>query len=41
MGVACMKTNRNFIGTELDEGYFNIAKKRLAKEKSKQRQKLS
>ena len=25
-GVACKKTNRNFIGIELDENYFNIAK---------------
>ena len=28
-GVACLKTNRNFIGIELDEKYFNIAEKRL------------
>ena len=28
-GVACMNTNRNFIGIELDENYFNIAKKRI------------
>ena len=28
-GVACANTNRNFIGIELDEGYFNIAKKRI------------
>ena len=28
-GVACVKTNRHFIGIELDEGYFNIAKKRI------------
>ena len=28
-GVACINTNRNFIGFELDEEYFNIAKKRL------------
>lgn len=28
-GVACLNTNRNFIGIELDEGYFNIAKKRI------------
>lgn len=28
-GVACINTNRNFIGIELDENYFNIAKKRL------------
>ena len=29
-GVACINTNRNFIGIELDENYFNIAKKRIA-----------
>lgn len=28
-GVACVNTNRNFIGIELDEGYFNIAKTRI------------
>lgn len=28
-GVACANTNRNFIGIELDEGYFNIAKNRI------------
>ena len=27
--VACVNTNRKFIGIELDEGYFNIAKKRI------------
>lgn len=28
-GVACINTNRNFIGIELDENYFNIAKDRI------------
>ena len=28
-GVACVNTNRDFIGIELDEGYFNIAKERI------------
>jgi site-specific DNA-methyltransferase (adenine-specific) len=28
-GVACMNTNRKFIGIELDETYFNIAKERI------------
>ena len=28
-GVACQNTNRNFIGIERDEGYFNIARKRM------------
>ena len=33
-GVACVNTNRNFIGIELDEGYFNIAKKRIEEAQS-------
>ena len=28
-GVACLNTNRKFIGIELDENYFNIAKERI------------
>ena len=28
-GVACKNTNRNFIGFELDDNYFDIARKRL------------
>lgn len=28
-GVACINTNRNFIGIELDQKYYNIAKSRL------------
>ena len=28
-GVACVNTNRNFIGIELDENYFQIAKNRI------------
>ena len=31
-GVACLHTYRDFIGFELDENYFNIAKERLEKE---------
>lgn len=37
-GVACVNTNRNFIGFELDENYFTIAKNRIenaVKEKTK------
>ena len=30
-GVACINTNRKFIGIELDEGYFNIAQDRIHK----------
>ena len=29
-GVACTNTGRNFIGIELDEGYFKIAQERIA-----------
>lgn len=28
-GVACLKLNRDFVGVELDEGYFKTAKKRI------------
>lgn len=31
-GVACVRTNRKFIGIELDENYFNIAKERIESE---------
>lgn len=37
-GIACVNTNRNFIGFELDENYFTIAKNRIenaVKEKTK------
>lgn len=30
-GEACLRTNRNFIGIEKEEKYFNIAKERLEK----------
>ena len=30
-GVACVNTNRNFIGMELDADYFKIAKERIKK----------
>ena len=33
-GVACKNLNRNFIGIELDETYFNIAKERIEKVKN-------
>ena len=38
-GVACVNTNRNFIGIELDDGYFNIAKKRIIEAKIKAQEK--
>ena len=28
-GVACINTNRNFIGVELDEKYYKIAEERI------------
>lgn len=35
-GVACKKLNRNFIGMELNEEYFEIAKKRINEEEPNQ-----
>lgn len=32
-GVACVNTNRNFIGIEKDEKYFEIAEDRIEKVK--------
>jgi site-specific DNA-methyltransferase (adenine-specific) len=29
-GVACINTSRSFIGIEMDEGYFNVASKRIS-----------
>ena len=37
-GVACANTGRNFIGIELDGGYFEIAKKRIREAYEKPRQ---
>ncbi len=34
-GVAAKNLNRNFIGIELDENYFNIAKERINQHKEK------
>ena len=34
-GVACLQTNRNFIGIELEEKYYNIAKERCNNYQSK------
>lgn len=34
-GVACVNTNRNFIGYELNEHYFQIAKERLEQHEDK------
>ena len=35
-GVACVNTNRNFIGIERDDEYFEIATKRIEEAKEKQ-----
>ena len=32
-GIACLNTNRRFIGIELDEKYFNMAKERIENHK--------
>lgn len=34
-GIACLNTNRKFIGMELDDTYFEIAKKRIEEVRSK------
>lgn len=34
-GIACIKTNRKFIGIELDKNYFEIGKKRIELEQQK------
>ena len=28
-GIACIHTGRNFVGMEIDEAYFTIAKERI------------
>lgn len=37
-GVACVDTNRNFIGIELDDKYFEIAKRRISEAQNKPEQ---
>jgi len=39
-GVACVNTNRNFIGIEKEETYFNIAEKRINEAVQSQKEKL-
>jgi site-specific DNA-methyltransferase (adenine-specific) len=34
-GVACVRTGRRFIGCEIDPGYFEIARRRIADEQAK------
>ena len=33
-GIAAVNMNRNFIGFEIDDKYFNIAKKRIENEQA-------
>jgi site-specific DNA-methyltransferase (adenine-specific) len=39
-GVACVNTNRNFIGIELNKEYFDIASNRISEAQNKQKEKL-
>ena len=39
-GVACVNTNRNFIGIEFDKNYFEIAKDRISKAQNELNHKL-
>ena len=39
-GVACVNTNRNFIGIELDGGYFEIAQKRICQAEQEKQSEL-
>lgn len=40
-GVACLNTKRNFIGIELDDGYFKIAKERIENHTTQEERKVS
>ncbi len=40
-GVACLQTGRRFIGIEIDEGYFDIAVRRIEAAAAQQRMALS
>jgi len=37
-GVACLNTNRNFVGIEIDDKYFDIAKRRISEARNKPEQ---
>ena len=39
-GVACINTGRKFIGMELDDQYFDIAKQRIEKALTEKKQDL-
>jgi DNA modification methylase len=40
-GVACLQTGRRFVGIEIDEGYFDIAVRRIEAAAAQQRMALS
>ena len=40
-GIACIKLNRNFIGTEIDPTYFGIAKKRIEETEHEQKESMA
>lgn len=39
-GVACVQTGRNFIGCEIDKGYYEIAKKRIEQAQLQERMQI-
>ena len=39
-GVACVNTNRNFIGIEMDDKYFKIAEQRIKDQQRKNEEEL-
>ena len=39
-GVACVNTNRNFIGIEMDDKYFEIAEQRIKDQQRKNEEEL-
>jgi site-specific DNA-methyltransferase (adenine-specific) len=39
-GVACMNTGRNFIGCEIDKGYYDIADRRIRESQQAQKERL-
>jgi site-specific DNA-methyltransferase (adenine-specific) len=38
-GVACLKSNRKFVGFEIDENYYQIATDRFVSEKGEEKRK--
>jgi DNA modification methylase len=40
-GMACIKAKRNFIGIEIDKGYFDVAKKRIEEAEREQKESMA